>query len=134
MYLGFANLQERIQTILNYMIALHQIFKLQMQSKAVSGSDISLSKSTSWNIFVSTDMVPDLSDGIDLVQGISIVFWEPSNLDPHTSHLWTHTGFVRSLSCDFEPDITNSTSSKIVVSADMDPDMSVVLNYVQVIY
>ena len=74
MYLGFANLQERIQTILNYMIALHQIFKLQMQSKAVSGSDISLSKSTSWNIFVSTDMVPDLSDGIDLVQGISIVF------------------------------------------------------------
>ena len=78
---------EMIQNLLNSMIALHQNSKLQMQPKAVSGSDISLSKATPRNIFVSTDLAPDISAGIYPIQGIARVFRELSNLDPHTSHL-----------------------------------------------
>ena len=67
-------------------------------------------------------MAPDLSAGLDLVQGISRVFREPSNIDPHTSHPRTKTRFTTSLSCDLEPDTTKYTSIKIFVSYDLTPD------------
>ena len=100
----------------------------------MSGSDLSIYKAILWNIFVSTNLAPDLSSGLDPAHGISQVFCEPSDLEPHISHLWTQTGFVTSLSCDLEPDITKPTSSKIVVSDDLAPDMSVGINYGQTIY
>ena len=117
--------QERIQTMLKSMIALNHNFKLQMQPQEVSGSDISLFKSTYRNIFVSTDLATDISDGLDTVHGIYLVFYEPSNIDPHTSHPWTQTWFVISLSCDLKPEIPKPTSIKIVVSVDLAPDLSV---------
>ena len=58
--------QERLQTLSNYTFAYNQIFDLQMQPQAVSGSDISLSKVTSQKIFVSSNLDPD----IDPIQGI----------------------------------------------------------------
>ena len=82
-----AKSQDKIQNMLNYIIALHQNFNPQMQPQEVSGSDISLSKATYRNIFVSTDLDPDISAVIDPAQGITRVFREPSNIDPHTSHL-----------------------------------------------
>ena len=121
MRLGLTKSQERIQTMLNYIIALHQNFKLQMQPQVVSSSDLSLSKATSRNISFSDDLAPDLSAGIGTFQGIARVFCETSNLDPHTSHLWTQTMFVTYPSCDLEPNITKPTYIKIVVSADMVP-------------
>ena len=60
-------------------------------------------------------MDPDLSVGIYPVQGITLVFSEPSNIDSHKSHPQTQTRFVT-----LESDITKPTSSKIVVSSDMD--------------
>ena len=66
--------QDRIQTLSNYMIAQHQHFKLQMQPQEVSGYDLFLSKSTYQKIFVSTDLFPDISAGLDHVQGIARVF------------------------------------------------------------
>ena len=41
--------------------------------------------------------------------------------------------FVTPLSCDIEPDITNPTSRKIVVSSDLDPDPSATLGSLGVI-
>ena len=54
----------------NSMVALHQHFKLQMKPQVVYGSDISLPKVTSLNIFVSADMAPDVSAVLDPFQGI----------------------------------------------------------------
>ena len=113
--------QDRIQTLSNYMIAQHQHFKLQMQPQEVSGYDLSLSKSTYQEIFVSTDLFPDISAGLDHVQGIARVFREPSNLDPYTLRLITQIRFVTYLSCDLEPDIIKTTSRKIFVSYDLYP-------------
>ena len=76
-------------------------------------------KVTSQNIFVQADLAPDL----DPVQEISRVFRKSSNLDPHISLLRTQTRFVTILSCDLKPDITKPASSKIVVSADLYPDL-----------
>ena len=75
--------QERLQTLFNSMVAQHQNFKLQMQPQAVSGFDLSVSNVTTQNIFVLSDMAPD----IDPFQGITRVFSEPSNIDPHISRL-----------------------------------------------
>ena len=125
--------QERIQTLFNSMISKYQHFKLQMQPHSVSGFDISLYKANSWGIFVSTDMAPDISAGLNPCQGISRVFREPSNIDPHTSRLRSQTRFVTSLSCDIKPNITNYTSRNIFVSADLDPDMTTVIDYGRVI-
>ena len=44
----------------NYMAAKIQNIKLQMQLQAVPVSDLSLSKVTYQNIFVSSDLAPDL--------------------------------------------------------------------------
>ena len=121
MCLGQTKSQERIQNMLNSMMTLHQHFKLWMQPQSVSGSYLSISKANSRHIVVSTDLAPDLSASIDPVQGVSEVFRETYNIDPHTSHLWTQTGFVTSLSCYLEPDITNPISIKIIVSADLGP-------------
>ena len=133
MRLDLTKSQERLQTLFKYMVSQHQIFKLQMQPQAVSGSDISISNVNSRNIFVSADLAPDLSADIDHVQVISRVFREPSNIDPHISLLQTQTRFVISLSCDLEPDITKPTSRNILVSSDMAPDMSAGINYGRVI-
>ena len=81
-------------------------------------------KATSRNIFVSTDLDPDFSSGLYPIHGTFQVFSESSNIEPHTSPLPTQTGFIIHLSCDLEPDIINSTSSKIVISSDLDPDLS----------
>ena len=132
--LGLTKSKERIQTMLNYIIFLHQNSKLQMQPQEVYGSDLSLSKATSCNIVFSADLAPDLSACIDTVQGIARVFCETSNIGPHTSNLWNKLGFLTSLSCDIEPDITKPTSNKIFVSADLDPDLSEGLNSGRVIY
>ena len=88
-----------------------------MKPQAVPVSDISLFKVTSQNIIVSDDMAPDL----DPVQEIARFFSKNSNQEPHTSRLQTQTRFVTPLSCDIGPDITNTTSRKMVVSADLDP-------------
>ena len=66
--------QERLQTLFNYIITQHQTFELQMKPQTLFGSDLSLSKDDSLNIFVSTDTSPDFSSGLDPVQGISQVF------------------------------------------------------------
>ena len=79
-----------------------------------------ITKPTSRKIVVSADLAPDL----DPVQGITRFFSEPSNIEPHTSRLLTQTRFVTPLSCDLEPDITKPTSRKIVVSSDLNPDLS----------
>ena len=52
------------------MVVQLQNFKLQIQPQAVPVSDISLSKVTYQNIFVSSDLAPD----IDPFQGITRVF------------------------------------------------------------
>ena len=53
-----------------YMVAKIQNFKLQMQLQAVPVSDLSLSKVNCQNIFVSSDMAPDL----DPFQGTNQAF------------------------------------------------------------
>ena len=53
--------------VYNYMIAQIQNFNLQMQLQAVPVSNLSLSKVTPQNIFVSSDVDPDL----DPVQAIT---------------------------------------------------------------
>ena len=63
-------LHERNQTMCNYMVAQLQNFKLQMQPQEVPVSYLSLFKVTSQNIFVSSDLAPD----IDPFQGITRVF------------------------------------------------------------
>ena len=73
-------------------------------------------------------MDPGLSAGIDPVQVVTRFFSEPSNLDPHTVHLRTQMRFITTLSCDLEPNINKPTSRKIVVSADLYPDLSPGLN------
>ena len=52
------------------MIAQHQNLNLQMKPQAVSGSDISLSKATSRNNYVSNYLAPDPSEILDPFQGI----------------------------------------------------------------
>ena len=61
---------------------------------------------------------------LDPVQGIAKVFSEPSNLNPHTSRLWTQMRIFTPLVCDLDSETTKTTSRKIVVSADLDPDLS----------
>ena len=96
-----------------------------MKTHVVSESDISLSKDNSHKTFVSTDISPDISAGLDTVQGISRFLRKTSNIYPHTSHLQTQTGgFITPLSCDLKHDITNTKSRNIFVSADLDPDLS----------
>ena len=108
--------QDRLHTLFNPMIPQHQTLKIKMKPKAVYSSDISLSKATSWKIFVSTDMAPDLSAGINPVQGIALVFHETSNTKPHTSHIWTHIELITYLSYDPEPEITKYNSRKVLIS------------------
>ena len=91
-----------------------------MQPQEVPVSDLSLSKVTLHNIFVSSDLAPDL----DPFQGITQVFSEPSNLYPQTSRLQTQTRFVTPLSCDLKPDITKPNSRKIVISDETKPSKS----------
>ena len=80
-----------------------------MQPKAVYGSDLSLSKVTYQQIFVSADLDPDL----DIVQVIAWLLSEYSNINPHISRLRTNTRFITTLSCDLKHDITNPTSRNI---------------------
>ena len=55
----------------NYMVNQLQNFKLQMQLQEVSGSNLSLSKDTSRKNFVSSDLAPYLSAGLDPGLGIT---------------------------------------------------------------
>ena len=64
-------------------------YKLQIQLQEVPVSDLFLSNITYHNIFVSSDLAPDL----DPFQGVTQVFSEPFNLDPQTSHLQNETCF-----------------------------------------
>ena len=68
-------------------------------------------------------MDPDL----DPVQGIDRVFSESSNIEPRTSRLRTQMRFVTPLSFDLKHDITKPTSRKIIVSADLNSDLSDIL-------
>ena len=54
----------------NYMVAKIQNFKLKMKLQAVPVSDLSISKVTYQNIFVSSDLATDL----DPSQGINSAF------------------------------------------------------------
>ena len=63
-----------------------------MQTHVVSESDISLSKDNSYKTLVSTYISPDISAGLDTVQGISRFLRKTPNIYPHTSHLQTQTG------------------------------------------
>ena len=92
-------------------------------------SDFSFSKVTYQNILVSADLDPDL----DSFQEIAQVFSEPSNHDPHTSHLRTQMWFFTPVSCDLEPAITTPTSMKIFFSSDLVPDPSAGFDSVGVI-
>ena len=71
-----------------------------MQPQAVSDSNIYYSKDYFSEDFFSSDLDPDLSAGLDPVQGSTRVFSEPSNLDPHISRLRTQVRFFTPLSCD----------------------------------
>ena len=113
----------------NSMVAQIQNFNLQIKNQSVPVFGVSLSKVTSQNIFVSSDLAPNLN----LFHGIAGVFSKPSNIYHHTSRLRTHTRFTTPLSDDLKPDITNPTSRKIVLSSDMAPDLSAGHNYVQLI-
>ena len=59
----------------NFMVSQHQNFKFQMKPQVVSGSDHSLSKITSQNIFVSSDLNSDLDSF-----GVS---YSPTQNKPH---------------------------------------------------
>ena len=113
------NSRERLQTLINTMIAQYQISKLQIQPQAVSVSDISLSKVTCVNIGINPFKFP-----IDIT----------SDIDPHISNLQTQTWFVMSISCDLEPDITIPISRNIFVLDYLDTDMSSGINPGQGIY
>ena len=63
--------QDRLQTLYSSMVSQNQNFNLQMQPQAVSGSDISLSKLLPGRFFVLADLDPDISAGLDTVQGIA---------------------------------------------------------------
>ena len=63
--------QDRLHTLFNSMVAQYQNSKLQMQPQAVSGSDIYISNVTPHKIVVSAYLDPDLSAGLDYVQGIT---------------------------------------------------------------
>ena len=105
-------------------------FKLQMQPQAVPVSDLSiLNKPNSRKILASSDMDTDLSPGLDSGATIAPGFRGTSNHDPHISRLRTQTRFFIPLSCDLEPDITNRTSRKIILSSDLAPDTSAGLDY-----
>ena len=78
-----------------------------MQPQAVTVSDLSRLKVISQKIFVSDDLYPDL----DPVQAISRVFRETSK-------------FFTPLQCYLEPEINKSTSRKIVVSYNLDRDLT----------
>ena len=93
----------------------YQNFKRKMKHHAVSGYDLSLSKVTSQKISVPSDLAPDISDGLDPVQGIAQVFNEPYNLGPHTSRLQNQIRIVTPLSYDLKPENTKPTFSKIFV-------------------
>ena len=56
-------------------------------------------------------------------QVIAQVFNGNSNLDTRTPRLLTQTRFITPLSCDLKPEISKPTSSKIVVSDYLAPDM-----------
>ena len=113
------NLQERLKNQLNYMIAKHQIFKLQIQIQVVSGSDISISKSDCVNI------------GFNPLKVTTDVY---SNHDAHKSHLRNQTQFLTSLNCDLESNITMPTSRNMFVSADLATGISAGLDPVRGIY
>ena len=105
-------LHDRNQTMYNYMVVPLQHFKLHIQPKEVTVYDLSLSKITYYNIFVSSDLYPD----IDTLQGITSVFSKPSNIDPQTSRLQTQTQFFTPLSCDLETDTTEPKSRKRTIT------------------
>ena len=91
------------------MFAQHQTFKLQIQPWEVSGSNLSLSKDKF------------ITFGINFLKVTTDV---TSNINPHSSQIWTQTWFLKFISCDLEPDTTKPTYQKIVISADLSPDMS----------
>ena len=95
-----------------------------MEPQAVAVSYFSITNPTSRKIFVSSDMAPYPSAGLDPVQAIARVFSKTSNQDPHISRLQTQTRFVITLICDIETEIKKPISRKIVVSYDMDTDQS----------
>ena len=100
-----------------------QNLKLQMQPQLVPVSDFSiLTKPTSRMFVASSDLTPYPLDNLDSRGVIAQGFCGPYNHDPHISRLRTQTRFFTPLSCDIEPDITNPTSSKIVVSSDLGPN------------
>ena len=64
-----------------------QNFKIQMQPQAEPVSDLSiLTKSTSRNIFASSDLATDPSVGLDSGRAIAQGFRGTSNHDPHIYH------------------------------------------------
>ena len=79
--------QEILQTQLNSMFALNQIFKLWMQPQIVYGSYISISKA----MFVSV--------GLDILKILTDVTYF---IGPQKSCLQNHMRFVISLNCDLE--------------------------------
>ena len=104
--------------------------QLQMQPQAEPVSDLSiLTKPTSSNIVVSSDMGNDPAACINYGGSIAQVFRGPSNHDPHISRLRTNSRFFTPLICDAEPDITKPTPRKIFVSSDLAPDRSASLGY-----
>ena len=108
----------------NYMFDQLQNLNLQMQPQAVPVYYLSVYKVTYHNIFVSVDLDTDLYP----VHTIARVFRKTPNHDPHTSRLWTQTRIFTPISCDLEPEITERTSRKIIVSYDLAPDPSACIN------
>ena len=90
-----------------------QVMKRQAQPQAESVSDIYLFNSICVDIGLNTLKVPT-----------NVRY----DIDPHTSHVKTHTRFIISLSCDREPDITMYTLNKFLISDDLDTYVSVVID------
>ena len=80
-----------------------------MQPQAVSGSDLSLSKDFFFNLGFNT---------------LKVNIYLPSGIYPHRSRLQTQTRFLKSLSCDLEPDTTMPTYRNIFVLSYLDPYLS----------
>ena len=108
------------------MVAQIQNFKLQMQHHAVPVSDLSLYKITSHNIFLSSNLDPDIYP----FQGITRVFSKTIYERNQTMYNYM-VAQIQNFRLQMQPQavpvsdlsISKVTSQKIFVSADMDPDL-----------
>ena len=97
-----------LETIITYTRVPHQIYKLQIQPQAVSCSALSLVKENCFNF----GLYP-----------INITTVVSSDIDPDTSCIKNKIRFFTLIFFNFEPDINITTTQKIIISYDLNPDL-----------